>query len=67
MSDVTLKCRLSVAEIASRLEVGKLAVYRMLEEGKLPGIRIGNRWLVTRLAFERWERECGMKPEKKAE
>ena len=51
--------RLSVAEIAERLAVGKMAVYAMLEKGILPGIRIGRRWLVTRQAYEQWERTCG--------
>jgi excisionase family DNA binding protein len=31
--------RLSVEEIARRLEVGRMAVYTMLEQGILPGIR----------------------------
>lgn len=52
--------RMSILEIAARLEIGRLAVYRMLEERKLPGVRVGKRWIVTRKAFERWEAECGM-------
>ncbi|MGD0497572.1 MAG: excisionase family DNA-binding protein [Bryobacteraceae bacterium] len=51
--------RLSVAEIAKRLSVGKMSVYAMLEQGVLPGIRVGKRWLVTRQAYEAWERTCG--------
>jgi len=47
-----LKNRLSVADIAARLAIGKMAVYRMLEDGTLPGIRLGKRWLVTRHAYE---------------
>ena len=54
--------RLSVKEIARRLDIGRLAVYAMLEQGLLPGIRIGRRWIVTRLAYEEWERTCGMRP-----
>lgn len=52
--------RLSVKEIAERLEIGKMAVYGMLERGIVPGIRIGRNWLVTRQAYEQWERTCGM-------
>jgi excisionase family DNA binding protein len=52
--------RMSILEIAARLEIGRLAVYRMLEERKLPGVRVGKRWIVTRKAFERWEAECGL-------
>jgi len=32
----------------------------MLENGIIPAIRLGRRWIVTRHAFENWERTCGM-------
>jgi excisionase family DNA binding protein len=51
--------RISVPEIARRLEVGRVAVYTMLEQGILPGIRLGRRWIITRHAYEQWERTCG--------
>jgi len=46
-------------EIAKRLGIGKMAAYEMLEKGILPGIRLGRRWIVTRQAYEQWERTCG--------
>jgi excisionase family DNA binding protein len=52
--------RISVPEIAQRLEIGRLAVYAMLEQGIMPGIRLGRRWIITRHAYEQWERSCGM-------
>jgi excisionase family DNA binding protein len=52
--------RLTVAEIAQKLGIGRVAVYRMLEKGVLPGIRVGRNWLVTRQAYERWESTCGL-------
>ncbi len=51
--------RVSVPEIARRLHIGRLAVYAMLEQGLLPGIRLGRRWIITRHAYEQWERTCG--------
>jgi excisionase family DNA binding protein len=51
--------RLTIPEIASRLNIGRLAVYAMLEQGLLPGLRVGRRWIVTRHAYENWERTCG--------
>ena len=51
--------RMSIPEIANRLSIGRLAVYAMLEQGLLPGIRLGRRWIVTRAAFEAWEKTCG--------
>ena len=54
--------RISVPEIAKRLDIGRLAVYAMLEQRIIPGIRLGRRWIVTRHAYEQWERTCGTRP-----
>jgi excisionase family DNA binding protein len=43
--------RISVLEIARRLNVGRLAVYSMLEQGIIPGLRLGRRWIITRQAY----------------
>ena len=51
---------MSIPEIANRLSVGRLAVYTMLERGIIPAIRLGRRWIVTRHAYEQWERTCGV-------
>jgi excisionase family DNA binding protein len=51
---------MTVEEIARRLDIGRVAVYMMLEQGIIPAIRLGRRWIVTRHAFENWERTCGM-------
>jgi excisionase family DNA binding protein len=53
--------RISVLEIAGRLDVGRLAVYSMLEQGMLPGVRLGRRWIITRHAYLAWERTCGLR------
>jgi|HubBroStandDraft_2_1064218.scaffolds.fasta_scaffold716270_2 excisionase family DNA binding protein len=53
--------RISVPEIARRLKIGRLAVYSMLEQGIMPGIRLGRRWIVTRHAYGQWERTCGLR------
>jgi excisionase family DNA binding protein len=53
--------RISVPEIARRLDIGRLAVYTMLEQGIIPSIRLGRRWIITRHAYEQWERTCGMR------
>ncbi len=53
--------RITVREIAGRLGMGRLAVYAMLEQRMIPAIRLGRRWIITRHAYERWERTCGMR------
>ena len=50
--------RISVLEIAQRLTIGRLAVYSMLEQGIIPGVRLGRRWIITRQAYLAWERTC---------
>lgn len=54
--------RITVREIAKRLAIGRQAVYRMLAEHIIPGVRVGARWIVTRYAYEQWERSAGMAP-----
>jgi excisionase family DNA binding protein len=56
-----MKARMTPKEVALRLNVGTRAVYQMLEQGHLPGIRLGKRWLITRHAYEEWERTCGLR------
>jgi excisionase family DNA binding protein len=51
---------MTIEEIARRLSIGRLAVYAMLDQGIIPGIRLGRRWIVTRHAYEQWERTCGV-------
>ncbi len=53
--------RLTVEEVAKRLNVGRLAVYVMLRQGIIPGVRVGRRWIITRHAYDEWERTCGMR------
>ena len=53
--------RITVPEIAHKLDIGRLAVYTMLDQGILPGVRVGRRWIITRQAYEEWERTCGMR------
>jgi len=61
-SALEVSARMSVEEIARRLDIGRLAVYALLRQGIIPGIRLGPRWIVTRHAYEHWERTCGMQP-----
>jgi excisionase family DNA binding protein len=53
--------RISVPEIAKRLSLGRLAVYAMLEQGIIPAVRLGRRWIITRRAYLIWEETCGVR------
>jgi excisionase family DNA binding protein len=61
--DPAASSRMSVEEVARRLNVGRLTVYAMLEQGIIPGVRIGRRWIITRHAYEHWEQTCGLRSE----
>jgi excisionase family DNA binding protein len=56
---MTFGGRITVAEIAKRLAIGRAAVYALLERQIIPAIRLGRRWIITRRAYERWEERCG--------
>jgi len=56
-----MKARMTPQDVAKRLNVGTRAVYTMLEQGIIPGIRLGQRWLITRHAYLQWESTCGMR------
>jgi excisionase family DNA binding protein len=56
---VSRSSRITVEEIAERLDIGRQAVYAMLDRGILPGVRVGRRWIITRHSYEQWERTCG--------
>lgn len=51
---------IQIPEIARRLGIGRLKVYAMLEAKVIPGIRFGRKWIITRYAYEQWERTCGL-------
>jgi excisionase family DNA binding protein len=56
-SAVTERDAYSVEEIAARLPVTTRHVYRMVERGELPSIRLGHRILIRISDYERWLRE----------
>jgi len=53
------RSRISIPEIATRLSIGRIAVYRMLDQGIIPAIRVGKRWIVSRFAYSDWEHKIG--------
>ena len=52
--------RITFEGIAGRLSIDRPAVSALiLEHAKIPAIRLGRSWIVTRYAYEDWERTCG--------
>jgi excisionase family DNA binding protein len=43
----------TVDDVAARLGIGRNQAYAAVQEGKIPSIKIGRRWLVPRAALDR--------------
>jgi excisionase family DNA binding protein len=56
MSNVGERLLLTPAEVAVRLGLSRSKVYRMIERGELPSLRIGRAVRVPCRAFEEWLR-----------
>jgi len=45
---------LTVQEVARYLRVHTMTVYRMIQRGDLPGVRVGRGWRFKRDQIDRW-------------
>lgn len=43
-----------VRQMANILEISERSAYRGVASGQLPGIKVGGRWLVPEVAFQRF-------------
>ena len=50
---------ITVPEIADRLDVCEETVYALLKVQKIPNIRHGRRFIISRAAYEQWEAHIG--------
>jgi excisionase family DNA binding protein len=45
---------LTVREVAQRLDIGLSSAYAIVKDGTVPSMKIGRKYLVPRIQFERW-------------
>jgi len=45
---------MSIGELAEYLKISRSTLYKQLQEGRLPGQKIGKRWRFHRAAIDRW-------------
>jgi excisionase family DNA binding protein len=45
---------MTLDELASYLKVPKSTLYKLVQEGKLPGQKIGKQWRFARASIDRW-------------
>lgn len=55
-----------VEEVAERLSIHAESVRRLIRQGKLPGIKFGNKWLVDRATLEQYASYYDHRPGNKA-
>ena len=44
---------LTIEEVAKRLRVNKLTVYRLAEKGKIPAFKFGKSWRISSIKLEK--------------
>ena len=54
-----MRTTITVPEISERLGICEESVYAMLKDGAIPNIRYGRRFIISRVAYERWEATIG--------
>jgi excisionase family DNA binding protein len=48
---------LTIKDVADLLSVHPMTIYKLLKEGRMPGVRFGGVWRFSRRAIEKWERD----------
>ena len=49
---------LTVDEVAEKLGICSQLVRRQIKRGVIPCVKVGDRYLIPKVAFERWLAEC---------
>lgn len=58
---------LTIDELAKYLKVGKTTLYRLAQEGKIPGQKVGKHWRFNRESIDRWLEESKRPTEMKGD
>ncbi len=45
---------LTIKEVADYLKLTERTLYRLVQEGKIPGFKVGSSWRFKRVDIERW-------------
>jgi len=58
---------LTLEEVAAYLKAGKQTVYRLAQEGKIPGSKLGGSWRLRRAELDQWIAASIENPQKQGE
>ena len=45
---------MTVVEAAKVLRIGERTAYKLVRQGRIPAIKVGNQWRIEKQAFEEW-------------
>jgi len=48
---------MTARDVASHLRMHVITVYRLAQQGKIPGFKVGRQWRFQRDVIDEWERE----------
>ena len=51
----------TVREMAKKLGIGMNKAYELVNTGRIPSIRVGNRYLIPKRALEHWLNQCALR------
>ena len=51
---------MTVKEVFDYLRLGKSTVYKLVQEGELPGRKVGGTWRFSRVGLEEWLRNASV-------
>jgi excisionase family DNA binding protein len=58
-SEQPVPMRMSVSDVAKRLQVSQPLVYKMLRAKQIPAVRFGRKWYIPQTAYLKWEARLG--------
>ncbi|MDF5756610.1 helix-turn-helix domain-containing protein [Spongiactinospora sp. TRM90649] len=61
-ADVSTHAYVTVAEFAERFGLSKMTVYRAVQSGDVPAIRIGRSYRIAKAVVEEFDRRAGATP-----
>lgn len=50
---------LTIIELAEYLKISKSTLYKLVQEGKIPGQKVGRHWRFLKSRIDRWLDESG--------
>lgn len=50
---------LTIAEAAELLRIAERAAYKLVRDGRLPAVKVGNQWRIEKGALEAWIAQGG--------